>query len=1203
MNTVIPSCPPPLEHWPLDGLNLIEASAGTGKTWALCALYMRLLLECKLDVQQILVVTFTKAATAELRERIRLRIAQSLRDLKAQDHPDSDALGRLEHALESMDEAAIFTIHGFCQRALDDRPMAAGQAFALELAADDKAIMREVVYDYWRNFIASDRCSLELAHYLHSKTTHPGKFLQLLEQHMAKPLAQIPWPSDIDDKDSADEDRFASDFAEAISIWKAQKGEIMQRLNDSLQDLNRQSYHEKSITQAFSDWDRWFELTMPRFAFEHGSKMHLLSSQTLNLRTRKNKQPPEHRFFLLATSLLQQQQARQSALERASLRCLRHMLEWSTQEVQRRRRLSRQTSFDDMLWRLYQALQQQAHNQLSASLCAQYPAALIDEFQDTDPLQYEIFSGIYARTSKPVFFVGDPKQAIYSFRHADLHTYLRARQQAKRIYQLQDNHRSVAGLIEAVNAIFGATKQAFMLPGLDFHPVRSGGKPRELLKDQAAPGQAMHIWTLPAGEQSLLTRDQAFKLSARACAGEISRLLNDAQQERVCIGSRRLTPADIAVLVRTHKQGKLIKEALSTLRIASVELSQDSVFESQDAQALEAVLAAIHQPDNPALVRNAMATEIMGLDAQAIANHFAEAQALDALIERFMTYRDLWRADGFIVMFRRFLEQETLAARMLLRQDGERRLTNLLHLGELLHEAAQHETTPEALIAWLCKQRLAEVTPEVAQVRLESDRQLVQIITIHKSKGLEFPIVFCPFLWDSTSSTSSVKASAYAFDDRDAAAAEARKRQAVADSAAEAVRMIYVALTRAVHRCYLVAGSYLSGTTRPSGKRSGAGLLNWLVIGGDRNPEQWLFDDSSDDDARKPQQILSAWQRLASVQHLHMALMPIPQSEARAFVAIRQGLEALAEIPRMQRPGWSWRMSSYSAMTRQLEERERDHDEQGSPDEDILAEDDMLAFPKGPHVGSFLHQIFETIAFDQPNTWPQAIRHAIEGAAALHASAPQDFELQRWQQTLMTMLKQVLDRDLGGGLVLASIGAERRLSELEFTLPMADGQTAALQALVAQEEADSLQARCAELGSLQPNHLAAYVKGYIDLIVEDRDKFYLIDWKSNFLGGRASDYEPQTLKRAMIEHRYALQYLIYTLALDRYLRARKIDYCYEKHFGGVFYLFIRAIRPQWVNPDSSPTGVFFVKPKAARIAALSALFKPLTEPAAPSPQP
>ncbi|NCV71100.1 MAG: exodeoxyribonuclease V subunit beta, partial [Betaproteobacteria bacterium] len=496
------------------------------------------------------------------------------------------------------------------------------------------------------------------------------------------------------------------------------------------------------------------------------------------------------------------------------------------------------------------------------------------------------------------------------------------------------------------------------------------------------------------------------------------------------------------MLVRTHKQGKLIKEALSTLRIASVELSQDSVFESQDAQALEAVLAAIHQPDNPALVRNAMATEIMGLDAQAIANHFAEAQALDALIERFMTYRDLWRADGFIVMFRRFLEQETLAARMLLRQDGERRLTNLLHLGELLHEAAQHETTPEALIAWLCKQRLAEVTPEVAQVRLESDRQLVQIITIHKSKGLEFPIVFCPFLWDSTSSTSSVKASAYAFDDRDAAAAEARKRQAVADSAAEAVRMIYVALTRAVHRCYLVAGSYLSGTTRQSGKRSGAGLLNWLVIGGDRNPEQWLFDDSSDDDARKPQQILSAWQRLASVQHLHMALMPIPQSEARAFVAIRQGLEALAEIPRMQRPGWSWRMSSYSAMTRQLEERERDHDEQGSPDEDILAEDDMLAFPKGPHVGSFLHQIFETIAFDQPNTWPQAIRHAIEGAAALHASAPQDFELQRWQQTLMTMLKQVLDRDLGGGLVLASIGAERRLSELEFTLPMADGQTA-----------------------------------------------------------------------------------------------------------------------------------------------------------------
>jgi exodeoxyribonuclease V beta subunit len=952
--------------------------------------------------------------------------------------------------------------------------------------------------------------------------------------------------------------------------------------------------------------------------------------------------------------------------------------------------LNRQISFDEMLLNLYQALSSERGERLAASLRDQYPAALIDEFQDTDPIQFNIFSTIYKHPQHPLFFVGDPKQAIYSFRSADLNTYLRARHQAAKTYSLDENQRSSRSLIEAVNAIFSINKQAFVVHGLDFLPVKIGTKPRALFIDHKASDHGLNIWMLPGSfpcidpndsalsaqpnradgdgatkntaGQALIPKSAAQLQSAKACAAEIARLIRDAQVGLVSIAGKALTPGDIAVLVRTHKQGSLIKHALADLEIASVELSQASVFQSQDAKELERICLAIHQPANRGVLRAALATEMMGLDAKQIEVGLEDDRQLLPFIDRFYFYRDLWHQRGFGVMFRRFLELESIASRLLVRQDGERRMTNLLHLGELLHEASQVENSMAGLLGWFARQLADDRQHDHVQIRLESDRNLVQIITIHKSKGLEFPVVFCPFLWDSTVGKTQQRDEVLVFSDANDGPTihfvqkqqaderlDSIKKQIALDEAAETIRLIYVALTRAVHRCYLIAGCYLSSQKRASPSESTSSMLNWLIAGNDLSPQAWLFDKNRQQDPNTVSSICDAWQALAQSAKDCIKVSGLSSSESSLPLALGHDITELIEPPHPPKPQPSWRLTSFSAMTRQHESRVKDLDEASafnalsrieaygledtpgsmidrnwgsdsvltaqhraydqavqSVYEPKLDDDDILHFPKGPNAGICLHQIFETIDFDCSASWSKRVDEALASAQLLERSSLHRRDLRpttqvehgdlpeassaRWHRMAMGMLDHVLHTELGQGLVLSKIDKSRCLAELEFTIHTASFDHSTLDELLSQEAQDvGLEMQAATV-ALQRQDLQAYLKGFIDLVIEHNGRYFLIDWKSNHLGDRMADYGPEPLKRCMLEHRYHLQYLIYTLALDRYLRLRVKNYCYENHFGGVFYLFIRGVRPHWHNADRSPTGVFYRRPKTEPIARLDRLF-------------
>ena len=1229
---------------PLAGIRQIEASAGTGKTWNICGLYLRLLLEARLEVQRILVVTFTNAATAELRERIRQRIVDTLAWLRAEAAGEtlasgddfverlvrsardrhglqtSDMLARLALALATFDEASIFTIHGFCQRALADTPFTAQMPLALDLVRDDAGWVAEAANDFWRRRIAADDLDAGLAGHLVSRKDAPAGYAALLKRHLSKPMARAAWPDDLDEAQRIPSDELAATHAVAHGLWQAQRDAIEDLLQRSLGALSAVSYKEETVRAAVAGWDELLSGDDGLAALDiDAPKLELLGAAKLAAATKKKQVTPQHEFFDVAQRLLDLRARAAQALAYARLALLKSLLEEGALAQREAKRRQRVIAFDDMLFNLHDRLTRGDSPWLAGELKKRFPAALIDEFQDTDPLQFAIFKTIYATptddtlSDAPLFFVGDPKQAIYSFRNADLHTYLEAGGHAVGHYSLAENQRSTEALIRALNHLFLANPNAFMLDGLGYQEVQFGSKPRQLLVDTSAPAAPLQVWTLPpaADGEPLFQRDATAAVVA-ATANEIARLLAAAQRGEVTLGrvpdERPLAAGDIAVLVRSNAQGTQIRQALTARGVGSVELSQASVFRSSDAEELDRVLTAMLEPARERVLKAALATELMGRDAAAIAALASDESALLAAVQGFAGWREVWLQRGVSFMLRQWLAGEQVAGRLLARPDGERRLTNLLHLVECLHEAGERHAAPDTLLRWFRSQRIAPDADDATQLRLESDQNLVQIVTIHKSKGLEYPVVFCPFLWSASRGgrADGLTGLAYHDDDgrtvidyghefRDEAHQKRVKERIRLEESAETLRLAYVALTRAVHRCVIVAGCYRTAGRYPSATASTRSLLNWLVAGAGMTPEEWFQHKNG------AEPIAQAWAALADRSGGAIRLAPLPQGDAAMLQTPRPAPDTLAALPAPHSLPAGWRIGSFSALAHGAAHDHAgvDHDLRvAEPAAAAVAdanaaspfrpdEDDPLHFPRGAAAGEAVHHAFEVADFTDAATWP----HAIDGALRLLrtlgvADAPGDtggaLRSRMLERLLAHTLATPLPLGTANALRLAELPPSRRLVELEFHLPSHRFDANALN--------ETLAAHGYAMPRLSFSALRGFLKGFIDLVFEHEGRYFVLDWKSNHLGDSAARYGQQALAAAMRDQGYHLQYLLYLVALDRYLRHRLADYDPERHLGGAVYLFVRGVRPDWRDADSAPTGVFFHRPTAAMIARLSALF-------------
>jgi len=1151
---------------PLAGTHLIEASAGTGKTYTLEGLFLRLVLEEGMAPGAILVVTFTQAATDELKERIYRKLVTARRAFGGAAVEDElivrlaaacsePVQGRqmIRQAISEFDQAAIFTIHGFCQRVLYENAFETRTLFDTELIEDQTLLARRIAQDFWRNHLYEA----------------PPEVIAHVTRHLYGPEALLPLLAD----GANPHLRILPRFAEKPTL------EHLETFRRAAEDLRRLWPHARTnVQRSFSDpvlsgtvygglkpdpktggrsrRDRKVaDLMAAMDGLACGGRIlpplfddfEKFTSAVLQRAARRGKTPLRHPFFETCDALHDAASSLEKELDL-------HLAWLKTQAVAafrsqlpaRKRDLNVQ-SFDDLLNQVHQALTSEAGEALALAVRGKYQAVLIDEFQDTDGIQFEIFDRIFNRSGGvPLFFIGDPKQAIYGFRGADIFTYMQAARQSPLRCTLRQNWRSTQGLVAAVNAIFTNAPRPFLYDAIPFEAGLSANRQPE------TPGKPLTFWYLDARTHGIEGRPVAKRtaepLIAAAVSGEIARLLRE--------GPPGVEAGDVAVLVRTNRQARLMKHTLTNAGMPAVLHSTAPA----DARALRAALA----------------TRMWGKNAASLLAIDTDKDDWQSLQQRVLAYHRMWQDHGFMRMMRRLLADEDMAVRLIRLPDGERRLTNVRHLGEVLHQTAcEQNLSMPSLVSWLAAQRdPSSPRLEAHQLRLESDAAAVRIVTIHKSKGLEYPVVFCPFAWQD----SKVRGATLRFHDPEhayrptlhvnAGQEDACRRWAQNELLAENLRLLYVALTRAKSRCYVVWGRIraaetsalaylLHAGTEPSHGSMPVDAVGRLAEAMAAKTDEDYLADLEDLVARHPDCL--AVEALPTTGTAYRPL-PTPATEMNSrnfsgsidrrrsivsYSSLVAQPTAVADLPDHDEAATIFDSASpLNAAETEMED--------GGPT-------DMFGFPKGARSGIFFHDILEQMDF------------AVDARAAredlvTRKLAEYGFD-GRWQDVVLQTLQQLLEIGLPAGtgdIRLCRLSAAQRVHEMEFYFPLDNTDPGALGRLLDPLHGRALHSsdgkRIADPTFNPPRGL---MKGFIDLVFEHRDKYYVVDWKSNHLGTARADYHEERLREVMTEQLYNLQAMIYTLAVDQYLRLRRSDYSYQLHFGGVFYVFLRGVNLRW----------------------------------------
>ena len=1281
-----------LDPWrlPLGGTHLIEASAGTGKTHTLTTLYLRLLVEEQLRPSEILVVTYTRAATAELRERVRGRIQEAirageedgtsgagspdreaLREIAATARRSAEDLGRpdaLRRALREFDEAAIFTIHGFCQRVLQEHAFESGAPFDAELVEHADPIERTLARDLWaREIEGEDPLFVEWLlvgrgrrWQFEPDPLHRG-LIRILGADEEMPVLPTRPAEDgaAQAGEELDLDRLLAAcrtaWVEWADAWQDDRGGRLEWLLDTA-NLNQQTHKRERIEAVWIPWldDRAASLAASAGGAHAGPDPTLLGPlpvwwknllpETIARKLKKGGTARDDAFFDACATVQQTIEAVEAAFRDHALVLRRRFVE-AVREASRRRRDERhRLFFDDLLSEVRRAIRGSEGEPLVGLLREKMPFALIDEFQDTDPVQYEIFRRVWHRESEErarggLLLIGDPKQAIYSFRGADIFTYLRAREDAAGApWALSVSYRSDPGLIHALNALFSRPPHAFGIDAIRFQPVDPRPGARSLLEVPGRSRAGLRVVMAERAQASAaLGEPVEGPLPVRfgrvelmeAFARDVAELLECGAR----IDGRALVPSDVAVLCRTKKELGRAREALVALGIPCVDRGDRDVFESREAWELVCILRAMLHPGDPGLLRAALSTAAHGLDASAIAALDDEASALEAAAERFAGYGRLWTQAGLTRALETWRREEGVSPRLLALEDGERRLTNWLHLAELLQGIAlERAPSRRGLVDWLERaiadeEARLEVGAEASLLRLERDDEAVSLVTLHRSKGLEYEIVYLPSLWEEPS-RGRLPAREKAQEDQgqippvrfhDAGAGRRsldlggpgyadHVEQAREEARSEALRLLYVGLTRARRQCVVFWGAI----GKSHGATPLAGLLDVNDVDGPgegleeraRRIAKWTDDDW-----------LRAWHAVGEkAREAAEADGSLREAEPLSVEGARPGSRARWRPPdwsppvlRAPRPSSSLpgalRTTSFSGLVRGAQRGlssgpwaiGRDLDallEEAHPFESERGAGSDLAggmdvFPRGTEAGTLLHEVLESVRLDAFDD--EAVTALASRALDRNGLDP------AWSASVRHVVRSVSQTPLRRSptrLRLGDLAPGQLRSEMEFTLAAPGGseqgafEPGRLADLLAKTESGSLLSRYApRVACLGWRELRGYLRGFIDAVFFDGERYFLLDYKSNHLGSAQADYRPDRLGAPMIEHDYVLQYLLYTVALDRHLGRILPDYDYERHFGGVYYLFLRGLALE----HEPGCGIFFDRPEESTIRGISAL--------------
>ena len=1190
---------------PLNQISLIEASAGTGKTYTIGSLYLRLLLKAgennfsrPLNVEEILVVTFTEMATEELKKKIRERITDAIDKLTAfaetkdksafkndefltalyHDLDIFEAIHRLKLAEQNMDLAAIYTIHGFCRRMLMQYAFHSGIHFNLELIKDQSDLLVRFANEFWREHFYP--LPFEMADFIANELGSPDYVLSLLESDLGKNLIV-----DLENQQALSISiteflhqylgEYFKDIKALKRFWLESAGKISELITEELNKdyakgepkfLSRRSYNTSRLAKWIEQVNAW--ANNPRDYLLNETLMSYFTQSALGEKGEEGASP-------FIAPIFTELEERANALMSPDL--LRRVILYHYRQALQQKLLDyklnhQEKSFDDLLRLLCEALQGAQGDELAEMIRFQYPFAMIDEFQDTDSQQYAIFSKIYRDNPEKntgFIMIGDPKQAIYRFRGADIFTYLKASDEAQSRFELTKNYRSEKNLVDGVNALFDFPQSPFIYQNINFTAVDSRDDHlRFYLNGKAEPAYRFYLT-----ESDKVNKTEMAKI----CAISIQHWLKSAaenqavfQNEDTC---KTLQAANIAVLVKNRYEAEDVIQELQKLGIASVYLSdQSSVFDSHVAVELLRILkACLNVAERPIL--NAIATALFGLNAADIHQIQQNEADWQRWADSFAQYQQTWQRQGILAMLHQILLEQGISERLLSQATGERDLTDFLHLAEILQQAATLHETEAALLSWFEKQIQGEGRQE-AQIRLESERQLVKIVSIHKSKGLEYDLVWLPFLAVPSKIPTAGDMNVYYSKERDETLWDMENRNLNAlyeETFAEELRLLYVALTRA---------KYQMAFALPTQFDKKWNALHYVLSQGEIGKEIALS---------APKDTETLLQTFKEKMQDNVEICTRPNLEAFPALSINTKNDELKAAEFTGNIEQDWRITSFTSIE-QAHRRQhyftesagkkhtvfddaKDYDSQNAIEISTALlnenESSILDLPRGKQVGTALHRHFENCYFsDLANT---------EEIDKLRQSLQLD---ETFTEPLQNWLQQISHTPLSNeiGIALADLANKDCIKEMPFYLAIREhfDVEAFNHALKAHHHLPS--------EPLQFEQIQGIVRGSIDLVFRHNGKYYLVDYKSNFLGSTLADYNQEALKKEMLHSHYDWQYLIYTLALHRYLQSVVPHYDYARDFGGVFYLFLRGMNGE---PQS---GVFYDRPSVELITELDGVF-------------
>ena len=1075
------------------GRTVIEASAGTGKTYAIAGAVSQLVAVEDVDIEDILVVTFTVAATAELKRRVRTRLVETMRALEGRPFDADDRLmtsivdvddterdvriARVRAALTRFDRAQIFTIHGFAQRVIGQLGFLSRLPVELDPGTVDDALVAEVVSDLAVGRFAS---------------TAGGD-----------PVPTTPQLTDIA--------RTVLDTPDAAIV-------------PSVDEITGLARTRVELAHALED------------------------------------------------------------------------------ETRRRMRRLRTMTFDDGLFEARDALTDPAVAAAAADLLhRRYRIALVDESQDTDPVQWEVIRQVFDRLRLVV--IGDPKQSIYGFRAADVESYLAARDGAAAFRTLETNWRSDGPLLAALDALLdGAT----FGNGIDYISVKPApGHEASRIHGLGAP---LSIRRFSGDLPVELRKDGYYAVPALRpavaadAASEIVKLLDGGVTVDTPEGTEPVGPGDIAVLCRTVAQVNLVRDALRARRVPSVGARTGGVFASPIAEDWRRFLLAVERPDDIRRVRLAATTQLVGRSLLEVAA-LGDDEVLD-LQHRVRSWQALLASGGVPEVVTQLERDTGLAARVLAQPDGERLMTDLIHIAEELH-AVWRRGRVASLAGWLeaaiaetaQRERKRAEEPEERQRRLETDAAAVQVLTVHGAKGLEFPIVFVPFAWDVWIHTPAVPV----FHDPAGAPAGTPRRRlvdvsgggsadfqrhvrlAMDEDRQEEGRLLYVALTRARHRLVVwwIENHASVGDTK----------LHQVLTQGGRAPEELVEAAGGAIDMPLVDSLPTV------TEYRPPAPPPTPLARAR----FGRSLDA------------AWQRASFSSLSPEhplvapvetTEEAER-LDEIPVDDPEAApvpgAGLPMADLPRGARFGTLVHTVFEHTRFDAPDLEAEVRTVLLEQLAATAWDLDVD--------ALVAGIVAAATTPLGPGIDdirLCDLDPTSVLDELRFELPVRTNHAAMTLRDIGAVMLDHLpdddpyRSYATELIGAEPRRFRGFLTGAIDVTAalpaaDGSTRYVVMDYKSNAMRAAAklanpSDYGPAPLAAAMIDGHYVLQATLYMVALHRYLQWRLPGYDPARHLGGSMYLFVRGmVGPETPVVDGERCGVARWSSPPEMIPALSRL--------------